>query len=57
MKIYKVEKIEIATEKVSNCGTMCEEDMKLCVKGYTFNGLFYERKNGKYIFIVTEINH
>lgn len=55
MKKYRVEKIEIQTEKVIDLGTWSDEDVKLITKGYTFNGLFYERKNGKYIYIVTEI--
>jgi hypothetical protein len=54
MKYYKVIRIELATEKESDYGLLNEEDVKLVTKGYTNNGLFYERKNGKYIFIVDE---
>lgn len=48
----RVTRIEIATEIESNYGFCTEEDIKLITRGYVFNGLFYERKNGKYIFIV-----
>jgi hypothetical protein len=54
MKRYEVTRIELATEKESDFGILYEEDVKLVTKGYTYNGLFYERKNGKYIFIVNE---
>lgn len=54
MKDYKVTRIELVTEKESDFGVLNEEDVKLVTKGYTYNGLFYERKNGKYIFIVEE---
>ena len=45
-------KIEIATDKETSYGKLSEEDIKAVTAGYKFNGLFYERKNGKYIFIV-----
>jgi|GEM_PF-2704835 len=50
-EIKKVSRIEIATGFKSDYGFCSPEDIKLITKGYTFNGLFYERKNGKYIFI------
>ena len=49
---YDVTKIDIRTEKEFRYGLMSEEDMKLVVKGYSFNGMFYERKNSKYMIIV-----
>ena len=58
MKNYSVKKIEIATENEINFGsgyTEEEEEVKQITKGYTNNGLFYERKNGKHIIIVEEI--
>ena len=55
-KAYKVTRIEIANEKETDYGTCSEYDVKLITKGYTYNGFFYERKNGKYIFIVEEVN-
>ena len=51
-----VKKIEIATENEINYGSgYTEEEVKQITKGYTNNGLFYERKNGKHIIIVEEI--
>ena len=52
---YKITRIDIRTEKEDNYGTWGEDDMKAIVRGYKFNGLFWERKNGKYIFIVEEV--
>ena len=52
-KYFSIKKIEIATEKEIDFGSgYTEEDVKQMTKGYTNNGLFYERKNGKYIIIV-----
>ena len=57
MKNYSIKKIEIATENEINYGSgYTEEEVKQITKGYTNNGLFYERKNGKHIIIVEEIN-
>ena len=50
---YKVMRIEIKTEAETNYGggyTM--EDVKAICRGYKDNGLFWERANGKYIFMV-----
>ena len=64
MKYYKVTKIEITTEKMSDYGIMCEEDVKLVTKGYTLNHdfsimstgkLVYDRKNGKYMVFADEV--
>lgn len=55
MKMFKVTKVEIATGNETNFGCgYSEEDVKAITKGYKFNGLFYERKNGKFIYIVDE---
>lgn len=56
MRIFKVEKVNVITEETFDYGTCCEEDVKLIVKGYHFNGLFYEKKNSNTIYVVTEIN-
>lgn len=52
---YKITKIDIKTEKEQNYGTWGEDDMKAIVKGYKFNGLFWERKGSNYIYIVEAI--
>lgn len=53
--MFKVTKVEIATGSETNYGCgYSEEDVKAITKGYTFNGLFYERKNGKFIYIIDE---
>lgn len=51
---FEIVRIEIATGKEYNMGIYSEEDMKDIVRGFKFNGLFYERKNGKSIYVVTE---
>lgn len=52
--MYKVEKVNIESGRTFDYGMM--SDIKEVIpKGYTFNGLFYERKNGKDIYIVTEV--
>lgn len=55
MTIYTVVKIDSQTGKEINYGKCCLNDVKAITKGYTFNGLFYDRKGSKYMFIVTEI--
>ena len=53
--MYEVIKINCENGSETNCGTYAnEEDVKAIVKGYTFNGCFYTRKNSKYFFMVTE---
>ena len=53
--MFKVTKVEIATGNETNYGGgYNEEDVKAITKGYKFNGLFYERKNGKFIYIIDE---
>lgn len=53
---YKVEKGDIKTDKVTNMGIYNESDMKSIIKGYYFNGMFYEKKNSNTIYIVTKVN-
>lgn len=55
MKYYKVEKLDTKSEKEWNLGTYNEKDAKLITRGYTFNGLFYTRKNSRYIYTVEEV--
>ena len=52
---YKVMKCDTKTETWTDCGTWGEEDMKLIVRGYHFNGLFYEKKNSNTIYTVEEV--
>jgi hypothetical protein len=52
---YNITKIDCNTENEINMGNgYTEEDVKAITKGYTFNGLFYERKNSKWMYIVEE---
>lgn len=53
---YKVEKGDIKTDKVTNMGIYNESDMKSIIKGYHFNGMFYEKKNSNTIYIVTKLS-
>lgn len=55
MTTYKVTKINSLTGEETNYGggyTM--DDVKAIVKGYTFNGLFWDRKGSKYFYEVNE---
>lgn len=52
--MYKVEKVNIETEEAFDYGTMVDYRDAVPMN-YTFNGLFWERKNSKYIYIVTEV--
>ena len=52
--MYKVEKVNIESGQSFDYGTMPDFNESI-PRGYTFNGLFWERKNGKDIYIVTEI--
>ena len=50
---YRVIKVDVKTGKETNCGggyTM--EDVKAITIGYTFNGFYYDRKGGRYFYIV-----
>ena len=51
---YHITKINIKTGEEFNLGTYDEDDMKLIVRGYHFNGLFYEKKNSCTMYIVDE---
>ena len=54
-KTYTITKIDSATGTEKNYGGgWTEEDVKTITKGYTFNGLFYDRKGSKYFFDVEE---
>lgn len=53
---YKVEKGDIKIDKVTNVGIYNESDMKSIIKGYHFNGMFYEKKNSDTIYVVTKVN-
>ena len=53
--MFKVIKVDSKTEKEQNMGGgYTAEDVKAITKGYTFNGLFYDRKGSKYYYIVEE---
>lgn len=50
-----ITKIDTKTEQEFNYGGgYTEEEVKEIIKGYKFNGLFYERTNSKYIYIVED---
>lgn len=53
MKKYEITKCDANSTK--EYGIWSEEDMKLIVRGYKWNGMFYERKGSKSIFIVNEV--
>lgn len=55
MKRYEVTKINVKTEKESNLGIYDKEDVKLIVRGYKFNGLFFERKNSDSIYVINAV--
>lgn len=48
-----IKKINTLTEVETNYGGGYDEnDIKQITRGYIFNGLFYERKNSNYIYVV-----
>lgn len=53
--MYKVEKCDTKSNTWFDYGIYSEFDMKLIVRGYHFNGLFYEKKNSNTIYTVTEV--
>lgn len=55
MKRYEVTKINVKTEKEFNLGIYDKEDVKLIVRGYKFNGLFFERKNSDSIYVINAV--
>lgn len=55
MDRYSIVKIDTTTEKETNYGRgYSQEDVSDITRGYVFNGLFYERKGSRYIYIVSE---
>ena len=53
MTYYTVIKVDSKTGKEKNFGGgYTESDVKEITKGYTFNGMFYDRKGSKYFYIV-----
>jgi hypothetical protein len=55
--MYTITKVNTITEIETNYGGgYDEQDVKLITNGYKFNGLFYERKGSKFIFIVEQDN-
>ncbi len=53
--MYEVVKINSENGNETNYGTYTnKEDVEAILKGYTFNGLFYNRANSKYFYMVTE---
>lgn len=55
MKRYEVIKINVKTEKEFNLGIYDKEDVKLIVRCYKFNGLFFERKNSDSIYVINAV--
>ena len=55
MKRYEVIKINVKTEKEFNLGIYDKEDVKLIVRGYKFNGLFFERKNSDSSYVINAV--
>ena len=52
---YRVIKIDSNTEEETTYGGgYSAEDVKVIVRGYTWNGLFYDRKGSKYFYLVEE---
>ena len=45
--MYEATKFDTKTNKTTEYGEMIGADVKLLVKGYKYNGLFWERKKGK----------
>lgn len=56
MKKYRIRKYN--TNEHEKCydlgGGYTEEDVKLIIKGYKFNGFFYEKKNSNIIYVIEE---
>lgn len=53
--MYKVEKCDTKSDTWFDYGIYSEADVKLIVRGYHFNGLFYEKKNSHTIYTITEV--
>lgn len=54
---YKIEKGNIKTDTWFDLGIYNESDMKSIIRGYKFNGLFYEKKNSNTIYTVTKTSN
>lgn len=55
MKKYRVIKVDSITEEEKNYGGgYTKEDVDQIVKGYVFNGIFYDRKGSRYFYMVEE---
>ena len=55
MRKYKISKCNPKKDIWEDYGGgYSDEDVKVITKGFHNNGLFYERKNSKIIFVVTE---
>ena len=53
MTYFTIIKVDSKTGKEKNYGGgYTESDVKEITKGYTFNGMFYDRKGSKYFYIV-----
>lgn len=52
---YRVRKCDITKDQWFDYGEYNEDDVKLIVRGYHFNGLFYEKKNSFTIYTVDEV--
>lgn len=53
--MYKIMKCDITTGEWFDYGAYDESDMKLIVRGYHNNGLFYEKSNSNTIYTVQEL--
>ena len=51
---YRITKIDCRTGEERDYGVYSESEVKGIVKGYKFNGLFYERKGSNWFFMVEE---
>lgn len=51
---YRIEKANIKDGKWTDLGTYDEQDKNIIIRGYRFNGMFYEKKNSNTIYTVTE---
>jgi hypothetical protein len=51
---YRITKINAKTEEERDYGVYSESEVKDIVKGYKFNGLFYEREGSNWFYMVEE---
>lgn len=55
MRLQKIREINLKNNKEYDFGYMNEKELRILTKGYTYNELgYYERKNGKYRYIVED---